>query len=395
MHMRACIVSCAVFLCGCAAADGVRDPSAARGMDFINEARFINRVVLCSDDPLPEGVDGRMVDEHCRTVSARIDAYRGGFVREAMPFIAAWRPAKAPAAVVYPFGGCDLVTALVTYPGAGEYITISLESAGDPRRIVKSGGAVLRASLERFRGLLAYHLDTHDSTNDNVRLSDEGLVPGQIAFSLAAARVFGCEPVSMRFFRIGEGGAIDYLTAGDITALENTKGGRLSWSWNNTDFSVAFRNVEIIYRPAGGVQGRGFVHRHIAANLDNAHFAGSGLQRYLESRGRMSVMTKAGSYLLWMDGFSALREYLLTRMDFMVSDSTGILPRHAAAAGFEQVTFGAFYGAFLDNEGGKDAEELRALFRSQPARELPFRYGYSDVRRSNHLIITRPKKKGR
>jgi hypothetical protein len=75
----------------------------------------------------------------------------------------------------------------------------------------------------------------------------------------------------------------------------------------------------------------------------------------------------------------------------MVCDSTGILPRHAHAAGFEEITYGRFFGAFLDDDGGKDAEELRQLWKSQPYRELPFRYGYSDVKAANHLMVIKPK----
>ena len=82
-------------------------------------------------------------------------------------------------------------------------------------------------------------------------------------------------------------------------------------------------------------------------------------------------------------------------MAFMCSDATGILPRHAKNGGFEQITFGKFHGAFLDNGGGSDAHELRQLFRSQPYRPLSFQYGHADKRGAFHLIITRPLQKKR
>ena len=40
-----------------------------------------------------------------------------------------------PKTVVYPFGGGDLLSALVAFPDATEITTISLEQAGDPRRL--------------------------------------------------------------------------------------------------------------------------------------------------------------------------------------------------------------------------------------------------------------------
>jgi hypothetical protein len=82
-------------------------------------------------------------------------------------------------------------------------------------------------------------------------------------------------------------------------------------------------------------------------------------------------------------------------MAVMISDSTGILPRHARAAGFEQITYGKFNGAFLPDNGGDDAAELRSLWKSQPFRKVPFRYGYSDIRGENHLMVTRPIKAGK
>jgi hypothetical protein len=137
------------------------------------------------------------------------------------------------------------------------------------------------------------------------------------------------------------------------------------------------------------------VHRHIAANLSNRHFSDSPLKKFLESKGKISAMTKSGGYLLWRDDFSVLRDYLLAHMAFMISDSTGILPRHASVVGFEQITYGKFNGAFLENNGGDDAAELRRLWNSQPYRQIPFRYGYSDIRGANHLMVTRPKAAGR
>ena len=100
-------------------------------------------------------------------------------------------------------------------------------------------------------------------------------------------------------------------------------------------------------------------------------------------------MTKAASYLLWLDDFSLIRNYLLARMDWMISDSTGILPRHAQAAGFEQLTYGRFKRSLLGT--AQDANvEMGKLWRSQPHRPLPFYFGYPDFdNRSAHLMITR------
>ena len=72
----------------------------------------------------------------------------------------------------------------------------------------------------------------------------------------------------------------------------------------------------------------------------------------------------------------------------MISDSTGIPVRYAAPAGFVLETYGSFDGPFLE-ANTKDSEDFCALWASQPKRELRFRYGYVDVLRQNHLLVTK------
>jgi hypothetical protein len=373
--------------------------AADTGYDFVNEARMIHRVVACGPGQVPAGLDASAVELHCREVSKRITNVRNDFVDKARPFIKALLPNNLPKYVLYPFGGGDLLTALVTYPDASEFTTISLESAGDPRRLSRAGKDELNKALEEFRAMVVHLLVNHDSKNGNLRAFERGVIPGQLAFSLAAASVYGYEPVSLKYFRIEPDGKLYYYTKQDIALLEKVIGKKLAKFWIDTDFSIVFRNMELVLKKTGNGSGPEIItHRHIAANLDNQNFLNSPLKKYLEGRGKISAMTKAGSYLLWFDDFSGIRAYMLANMAFMISDSTGILPRHANAAGFEQITYGKFFGAFLDQDKDckdPDAESFRKLWKSQPYRELPFRYGYSDIKAASHLMITKPKTVGK
>jgi hypothetical protein len=364
------------------------------GHDFINEARLIYTVAACGDNRVPTGIDAASVESHCSEVRRHIVNTRRHFVNKARPFISGLLPGNLPQDVVYPFGGGDLFSALITYPDATAITTISLESAGDPRRLMKASGEELRGALREFRNKLVYLLDMHDNQTANLPIFERGIIPGQLAFSLAAAVVYDYEPLSLRYFRLEPDGTLHYLTDADIAVLENVKSKKLASFMPDPDFSPTFRNMELILRRrAPGSGPEIIVHRHIAANLSNRNFGNSSLKKHLERKGKISAMTKAGGYLLWRDDFSLLRSYLLAHMAFMISDSTGVLPRHARAAGFEQITFGMFNGAFLKNNGGNDAAELRLLWKSQPYRRLPFRYGYSDILGANHLMVTRPKGK--
>jgi hypothetical protein len=364
--------------------------STTKGYDFINEAQFIFRVISCGKGPLPKGIEAGFVADHCRRVRQKAEQYRVRFIKKACPFIAKVRPKNLPRIVIYPFGGGDLLTALATYPDAIEITTISLESAGDPRRPATVGSAHLREALAQFSKVLFFLLEEFDSSNASIRASERSIIPGQLTFSLVAASIYGYEPVSLKYFSLNPDGTLHYLTREDIASVEKTKARKLGSTWVDTDFSIAFRNMELsLRRRSSGPGSDVIIHRHIAANLHNQYFTASPLQKHLEQKGTIVAMTKAASYLLWRSDFSAIRNYLLTHMIFMTSDSTGILPRHANAAGFEQITYGKFHGAFLDNEGGADAASLRQLWQSQPYRKLPFRYGHSDIRGANHLLITR------
>lgn len=368
--------------------------SHAQGHDFIDEARLFYRVVTCGGDgALPAEVDAQVVNAHCKEQGQRVERFRKRYIEPATQFLARHRPANLPTSVVYPFGGGDLVSALITYPDATEITTISLEHAGDPRRLTMLGKKDLASSLALYREVVHGLLLRHDSASENLRKMEKGPIPGQLAFFIQGLVAMDYEPVSLRFFRIEDNGSLHYLTRAEIDELDGTRANKKSYRWVDTDYSVAFSNMELAFRRRGRAASEPVrIHRHIAANLDDQHFRGSPLERHLMSKDKIAAMTKAASYLLWMHSFTGIRNYLLEHMTFMVSDSTGVPPKFARKAGFSQKTFGAFTGSFLKtNELHNQA--FVELWASQPKRRLPFRYGYPDAAGSYHLVLTFPNTK--
>src|ERR1041384_4696838 len=117
------------------------------GVDFISDAKLFYRVVACGGtDPLPPELDARTVEARCAEMAKRYQHYTEKYVAPARAFFAPLRPA-VPTTVVYPFGGGDLASALVTFPDAREITTISLEHAGDPTRPGTLDQAQVRAAL--------------------------------------------------------------------------------------------------------------------------------------------------------------------------------------------------------------------------------------------------------
>src|SRR5262245_34164489 len=103
------------------------------GKDFIAEAKVIYRVVACggTTEAAPSNLDAKTVDAHCTQMAKMYDSIKGHYFEPASAFFAPLRPKDLPTTVVYPFGGGDLLGALVTYPDARDITTISLEHAGD------------------------------------------------------------------------------------------------------------------------------------------------------------------------------------------------------------------------------------------------------------------------
>lgn len=386
------LVLTAAALLGCFGVSGAGGLARADAVDYVKDARLYYRVVACSgSDPVPPALDAPTVAKHCEEMAKRYASFTEKYVTPAQRFFAGVRPAGLPQTVVYPFGGGDLVSALVTYPDAREITTISLEHAGDPTRLAQlTDKRKLAAALAAYREAIFGLLTLNDSTSENMRKLEKGGIPGQLSFHLTGMAVMGYEPVALRFFRLKDDGSIEYLTQADVDALAPTRAKKVKHGWVDTDFSEAYTNMELSFRKAGDAAAPLVTHRHIAANLADKPFRGGPLEKHLVAKGKIAALTKAASFLIWEAGFSGIRDYLLANMAWMASDATGIPSRYVRRAGFRQVTYGTFRGPFLPEANATIAEEMVKLWDQQPRRRLGFRYGYVDSELGVHLMITEP-----
>jgi hypothetical protein len=364
-------------------------PSA--GHDFGAEARLLFRVAACTGNaPIPESLDRGVIERHCSELLPLMRAYHDHYLSVMGPYLAKLRPEGLPPTVVYPFGGGDLLSALTVYPDATEITTLSLEGAGDPRRAAALNSAALKKDLARLRNSIQQLLTLSDSASEDLIQVHRGGIPGQLSFFLVGLAIHGYEPVSLRYFRVEPDGSLHYLDDADIAALASIQARKLNRVWKSPDFSLAFSNLELTFRPMriGPPSTHLRVHRHIAADLgDTALSRDPGVLRYLEGRGAVACVIKAASYLLWSVPFGRIRDYLLTHADFMISDSSGIPPCYAQQAGFVQQTYGTFEGSYIRSRASDESDFVR-LWRSQPHREMPLRFGYGDVHKAPHLVVT-------
>lgn len=362
------------------------------GKSFASEIELLWQLLSCRPGvELPARFPRKAVARYCRAVAPALAKQRDHATKTVGPFIAKLRPAGLPPQVVYPFGGADLVTALTTFPDAREITTLSLEHAGDPRPVMTLAGAEAAKALASIGPRVAAFYGPTTSKSTTLMKMQRGPIPGELAFFVAALAVHGYRPLDLRYFRIEASGALHYYTAAEIAALDAKRAKRLSAGWTAPRYSPAFSHAEITFAP-DGKKGPGRVHRHIAANLGDAALSkNKGLLAHLEAKGKVSAMTKAASYLLWSRSFSRIRRYLVEHLAWMISDSTGIPPRVAKAAGFEQTTYGRYRRCFFTKFDKRIDRDFVALWRAQPQRKLGFRYGYPDGRGAYHMLVTRPR----
>lgn len=370
------------------------------GTDFGPQARVMFRVAACgNEEAIPERFSAKAITAHCKEMAGIYTSYRKAWADAAKAFIAGVRPNDLPKTVVYPFGGGDLSSALAVYPDATELTTISLEAAGDIRVIDTIKSAKLDDDVDSIGNEIRRLYRSAHSTTKSLQAVAHFELPGTIMFALAGLAVHGMEPVTLRYFDIEPDGSLTYLTGGQLEdraaefaakKLGKDPPKKITHYWYEQ--ISAFANVEIQFRPRGDATVPVRTYRHIVANLDDSHMtADDRVLRHLRGKGKVSVMTKAASFLLWYDDFTQIRDYLLHNLAWMISDASGIPPSYARPAGFEQLTYGEFTGPYFIIDDKNTRAEFVKLWKAQPHRELPFRFGYPDNANHNHLMITRPK----
>jgi len=360
-------------------------PATKAGQDFASQARLLYDLTACGGGQAPDVVGKKYFDHHCKDLERAVDRYKRRWLDIAGPELAKLVPANAPTRVVYPFGGGDLLTALATFPSASEITTLSLELAGDVTVLERLGKDEISTVLDTTRRYARFLLQVFHSKTSNMREIMRSDLPAQLIFGMLALRVHDLEPIALRYFRLASDGSVEYYDQAQLDAARAAAKGKKG------EVAQTFANAEVEFRKKGE-SGPTRIWRHFGANLDDKHLAANpALLKHLEAKGSVSAMTKAASYLLWWDSFSAIRGYLLGHAAWMISDSTGPLPEDAAAAGFTQETYGTFERPFLDGAGAKGTRQFVKLWQSQPKRKLKFRYGYPDGSPSghHHLVVTR------
>ena len=271
-----------------------------------------------------------------------------GWAEDELPLL----DAQAP--LFYPFGGPDLPSVLQFFPAAKTVVLVGLEPVG---RIPEPAGLddeVLSAELTRLRTGLANLVEsgyflTKGMERDFAASHLEGTLP---VLLMLLPRV-GWDPLAVHLVQLD--------AAGEVQPLD-----------------VATPSTATAVRIDCEVKGEARSLFYVSQDLSDEGLAvAPGFVAFLEHLGAANVFMKSASYLLHMEGFTALKALLLKYAGTILQDDSGIPFRDLVAApGWNHTLFGA-YTDTLPTYRDWAQDDLRAAYVEAETDALPFAIAYN------------------
>lgn len=279
-------------------------------------------------------------------------------------------------ALFYPFSGPDFLHANSFYPAAKEYIMMALEPVNEIPNLAEMDDKgrdkyidLLNKGLRDVIGK-SYFITTH-MMEDLDEEKNTGVLP---VFYIFLARS-GNDIVSVNPIEVDETGQI-------------YKHDSLSYEKNQA--------VEIKYKSRADNSLKRIVYfsRSISdADLKNEH---PNFKKYLNTGlpNKMNGFVKAASYLMHYQGFSEIRNSLLSHSEVIFQDDTGIPLKYIDQEKWDIQLFGAYTRPIKNFSDKMYQPDLLELYNSSPKeeiKEIPFSLGYHVVgdKIQNHQLIYR------
>ncbi|HEX5767210.1 MAG TPA: hypothetical protein VFX94_03165, partial [Burkholderiales bacterium] len=325
-------------------------------------ARFMAGLPPKAESPLVPLTQTPAWQHHARVFSsawARLDQRQLARVR-------AWSGEnlkESQANMFYMFSGPDFLYADAFFPKASTYVLSGLEPVSqvpDPtmlaRRSLASALGELRSSLN---SVLSYSFfQTKHMRRD--------LNSGQMTGTLPILYVF--------LARSGK-------TIHEVSFVSLDKDGTVLPSQGSAN--AADQGVKIVFSKGEGPRQTLYYFR---TDVSNGGVANSGFLRFCEHLGTGDSFVKSASYLMHSDGFSKVRDFLLTRSVTLVQDDSGVPVRFFEANGWMLRPHGRYRGP-IRLFGSRYQAQLKELFRKGPSSPLAFGIGYRWRANDSNLMV--------
>jgi hypothetical protein len=269
----------------------------------------------------------------------------------------------------YMFSGPDFLYADAFFPNATTYVLSGLEPIGPIPDVTRLSRGSLPHALGHLRSSLNNVLNySFFVTRDMSRKLHGGQLPGTLPILYVFLARSGKTIGDVSFVSIGKDGTLQ--PPGESGSTATTPG------------------VKIVFSGGGGGTQTLYYFR---TDLSDGGVRNSGFLKFCERLGTGDSFVKSASYLMHSDGFSKVRDFLLTRSASIVQDDSGIPVRFFDPADWKVHPFGRYVGP-IGIFRNRHQTKLRELFSNGTPNRLDFGIGYRwRAHESNLLLALRRK----
>ena len=262
----------------------------------------------------------------------------------------------------YMFSGPDYLYADALIPAANTYVMSGLEPVGKVPDLRKLNSRELDSALNELRHSMASLL--------NLSFFQTKLMSGDLTLD----RISGTTPILMVFLaRVGK-------TIDDVSFYDLASDGTLHPPEDK--IKTTSHAVKITFSDNVG---RKKTLYYFSTNVANRGVRSNGFLTFCDKLGVGDSLVKGASYLMHLDDFSDVREFLLTHSNTILQDDTGI-PVRFFDSNWKLQPFGSYVGP-IHRFARMSQPEMFKLFADQKPAELNFDIGYRYSLGGSNLVL--------
>jgi hypothetical protein len=269
--------------------------------------------------------------------------------------------------VFYMFSGPDFLYAHQFFPNASTYVLAGTEPVGPLPDVLRFAGPALEPVLQDLQKSL------------NSVLSFSFFITKDMKTDLQREELKGTLPIFYVFLaRAGK-------TITDITFVTLDKSGQPNSAVPNEKSKSLTPGVRIIF--TGGPDGPSQTLYYFTTDLSNEGIRQQpGFLKFCQGQGTGASLLKSASYLMFENGFSRVRDFLLSDSKAIVQDDSGIPIAAFDPAKWLLRFFGSYAGP-IDIFKQYYQPQLQGLYQQSNPAPLEFGIGYRWSRKQSTLVV--------
>ena len=263
----------------------------------------------------------------------------------------------------YMFSGPDYLYADALMPAANTYVMSGLEPVGNVPDLRKLNSRELDSALDELRRSMASLL--------NLSFFQTKLMSGELKLD----RIVGTTPILMVFLsRVGK-------TIYDVSFYDLASDGTLHSPEDK--IKTTSHAVKITFSDSIGAPKKTLYY--FSTNVANTGVRSNGFLTFCDRLGVGDSLVKGASYLMHLNDFSDVRNFLLAHSNMILQDDTGV-PIRFLDSSWKLQPFGSYVGP-IRMFARESQPDMFKLFREQKPGELNFEIGYRFSLGGSNLVL--------